>query len=191
MSVYMGANDPLHLDPTNLMAMRGDLHREQFDQSGFAIVPKCGELRVHFLKNVRDSGNYYHNTLFDNNHVSRELLFARFALQVFRLNHLSNFRAGDTRSGGCRGDHGGEGDGGGGIGGDSGRGDNGSTRTRGQKRSRTGKMKEESELVDGRGVKKARRKEKNDDDNEMEIENELDTDAEQGLYPCHLIECGF
>jgi hypothetical protein len=44
-------------------------------------------------------------------------------------------------------------------------------------------------------VKKPRRKEgskeneeKNDDEDEMGIEDELDTGAERGLYPYHLVE---
>jgi hypothetical protein len=70
MDVYMNGNDPLHLDPTNLIAMRADLHLELFGRGAFVIVPKCGELRVHFIKNVPEAGNYYHNTLFVHNHVS-------------------------------------------------------------------------------------------------------------------------
>lgn len=169
----MRGNDPLHLDPSNLVAMRYDLHMAQFDHGTFAIVPKCGELRVHFLKNVCDAGSYYHNVLFANDHVSRQLLFARFAMQIIKIGSAQRVE----HSG-----HG-EGDGGSGSGGGDGVGGSGSklAETRGQaKRKQAGKMKEES--GNAKKIKVANKiKDKDDNEDKMEIEGKLDADAERGL----------
>ena len=175
----MRGNEPMHLDPSNLMAMRYDLHLAQFDHGTFAIVPKCGELRVHFLQNVDNAGNYYHNTLFTNDHVSRQLLFARFAMQIIKFN-----KSGDARGGECSG-HGdsNEIDGGGGVG----RGNGGGGAQR--KRREADEMKEDSGKAEGSGMareKKRRKvakktKDKDDNEDEMEIEAQLDADAERGL----------
>jgi hypothetical protein len=64
MTRYMAGNNPLYLDSTNLVALRSYLYQEQFDKGTFAIVPKCGELRIHFIKNVSSVGNHYHDILF-------------------------------------------------------------------------------------------------------------------------------
>ena len=183
----MRGNEPMYLDPSNLMAMRYDLHLAQFDHGTFAIIPKCGELRVHFLQNVDNAGNYYHNTLFTNDHVSRQLLFARFAMQIIKFNKSGGARGGE-RSGhgdsgsneidggggigrgngsgggsGDGGDGGGRGSGGGGGGTSGGDGVDGSgskhLETRAQrKRREAGKMKEDSGKVEGSGVEKKWRK---------------------------------
>jgi hypothetical protein len=212
MDPYMRGNEPMHLDPSNLMAMRYDLHLAQFDHGTFAIVPKCGELRVHFLQNVDNAGNYYHNTLFTNDHVSCQLLFARFAMQIIKFNKSGGARGGEHsghrdsgsneidggggvgRGNGGGGDSGGRGSGGGGGGTSGGDGVDGSgskhLETRAQrKRRETGKMKDHSGKAEGSGVEKKRRKvakktkDKDDNEDEMEIEDKLHTDAERGLYP--------
>jgi hypothetical protein len=188
MDPYMRGNDPMHLDPSNLVAMRYDLRMAQFDHGTFAIVPKCGELRVHFLKNVRNAGNYYHNTLFANHHVSRELLFARFAMQIIKFNKAGDAQRGERRGHGDSGGNGG-GDGGGSGGGSRDDGVGGSeskhVETRAQtKRKEAGKMEEGSEKAEGSVEKKKRRKvakktkDKDDNEDEMEIESEH---AERGL----------
>ncbi|KAF8224547.1 hypothetical protein L208DRAFT_1078328, partial [Tricholoma matsutake] len=104
----------MHLDPSNLMAMRYDLYSAQFDHGTFAIVPKCGELWVHFLQNVDNAANYYHNTLFTNDHVSHQLLFARFAMQIIKFNKSGGARGGERSGHGDSGSN--EIDGGGGVG---------------------------------------------------------------------------
>ena len=204
MDPYMRGNEPMHLDPSNLMAMRYDLHLAQFDHGTFAIVPKCGELRVHFLQNVASAGNYYHNTRFTNDQVSHQLLFARFAMQIIKFNKSGGARGsersrhGDSGSNeidgvdgvGSRGNGGGGDGGGGGTSGDGGVDASGSgskhLETRGQrKRREAGKMKEDSGKAEGSDMKKKRRKvakkTKDKDDDGMEIEDKLDADAERGL----------
>jgi hypothetical protein len=100
MDPYMRGNNPLHLDPTNLVAMRYDLHMAQFNHGTFAIVPKCGELQVHFLKNVCDAGNYYHNALFANDHVSRQLLFAMQIIKIGSAQRVERSGHGEGHGGG-------------------------------------------------------------------------------------------
>lgn len=197
MDPYMRGNEPMHLDPSNLMAMRYDLHLAQFNHGTFAVVPKCGELRVHFLQNVDNAGNYYHNTPFTNDQVSHQLLFARFAMQIIKFNKSGSIRGGERSSHRDSGSNDSEIDGGDGIGsrgngggGESGGGDgvdgSGSKHleTHAQrKRREAGKMEDSGK----RGVEKKRRKvakktkDKDDNEDEMEIEDKLDTDAERGL----------
>ncbi|KAF5384113.1 hypothetical protein D9615_003225 [Tricholomella constricta] len=182
MDVYMTNNKILHLDPTNLLAMRADLHHKQFEHGTFAIVPKCRELRVHFLENVCNAANYYHNTVFEHRYVSRQLLFARFAMQIINL-HASQFPARDIQRGSSAHGHGGDvGDGGGGSGdvGDAGGSGSGHVETCGRKRARlAGKMKEGT--MEASGSKKTRKKKVKISSaaKRMETESELATDTER------------
>jgi hypothetical protein len=178
MDTYMMGNQPLDLDPTNLVAMRCDLQQEQFDRFTFVIVPKCGELRVHFIKNVPEVGNYYHNSPFAHNHVSLPLLFARFAFQIINL-----IPPIETHMGGDDSGNGGSGEG---IGGENNRGDGGGDgggngiETHGKKRKKEAEPAERSDVmkkgVQGTDVVKKAKK-----DDEIEIGGELDADAERGL----------
>ncbi|KAF5384127.1 hypothetical protein D9615_003228 [Tricholomella constricta] len=174
MGPYTAWNDPLHLDPTNLLAMRSDLHHEQFNHGTFAIVPKCGELRVHFLKNVCNAANYYHNTVFEHRHVSRQLLFARFALQVITLHVLQCCAYGH---GGDASDGGGGGGGGSQDVGDGGGGGSEHVETRGMKRARL--AEEGSGTMEASGSKKTRKKKVKISSaaKRMETESELATDT--------------
>jgi hypothetical protein len=159
MQVYMRGNEPLHLDPSNLMAMRADLYSKHFEPGTFAIVPKCGELRIHFLKRVQNAGNYYHNTLFDNSHVARQLLFARFALQVINSSRSNVFgHDGGGTAGVGGGDH-----------------------EIGRKYSRK-RLRDESDT--GNRIKKIKTKGKGREDTvpEKNTEEEMDADSERGSY---------
>jgi hypothetical protein len=69
MEVYTDIDDyPINEDQYNLFTLRADLHLN-FNQGAFVFVPKSGQLRIHFLKRVRQSGIFYHDTLF--NHHDR------------------------------------------------------------------------------------------------------------------------
>jgi hypothetical protein len=157
MQVYMRGNEPLHLDPSNLMAMRADLYSKHFEPGTFAIVPKCGELRIHFLKRVQNAGNYYHNTLFDNSHVARQLLFARFALQVINSSRSNVFGNDDGGTVGVGGDE------------------------IGRRYSRK-RLRDESDTENR--IKKIRTKGKGREDTvpEKNTEEEMDADSERGSY---------
>ena len=206
MDPYMRGNEPMHLDPSNLMAMRYDLHLAQFNHGTFAVVPKCGELRVHFLQNVDNAGNYYHNTPFTNDQVSHQLLFARFAMQIIKFNKSGSIRGGERSSHRDSGSNDSEIDGGDGIGsrGNGGGGDSGGggdtsggdgvdgsgskhLETHAQRKRREAGKIEDSGKREGSGVEKKRRKvakktkDKDVNEDEMEIEDKLDTDAERGL----------
>ena len=84
--VYADVNDyPLNKDQYNLFTLRADLHLN-FDQGAFVFVPKSGQLQIHFLKHVCQSGILYHDTLFnDHNRLARGFMLARFGWAVIRL----------------------------------------------------------------------------------------------------------
>jgi hypothetical protein len=86
MDVYLIGSRPLHQDPGNLFALRWDLHLGQFNQGRFVIVPKSGQLVVHFLQLANQSAQRYHNVQFDHkNSLSHELLYARFAWALMKI----------------------------------------------------------------------------------------------------------
>jgi hypothetical protein len=86
MQVYLIGTLPLHQDPGNLFALRCDLHLSQFDQGRFVIVPKSGQLVVHFVQPANQSAQRYHNIQFDHkNSLSHELLYARFAWALMKI----------------------------------------------------------------------------------------------------------
>jgi hypothetical protein len=86
MDVYLIGSRPLHQDPGNLFALRWDLHLGQFNQGRFVIVPKSGQLVVHFLQLSYESAQQYHNVQFDHrNSLSHELLYARFAWALMQI----------------------------------------------------------------------------------------------------------
>jgi hypothetical protein len=98
MDVYADMDDySLNEDQYNLFTLRADLHLI-FNQGAFVFVPKSGQLRVHFLKRVRQSGILYHDTLFNHHdRLSRGFLLARFGWAVIRLakEHVRTSRAFD------------------------------------------------------------------------------------------------
>ena len=80
MGYYLDYTSPLHLSPRNLFCLRYDLHLGGFDQAQFVVVPKGGDLVVHFLRRSEEAANLYHNVGFNHgNHLSQEALYARFA----------------------------------------------------------------------------------------------------------------
>ena len=84
--MYLNGSEPLHQDPGNLFALRWDLHLGQFDQGRFVIVPKSGQLVVHFLQPTNQSAQRYHNVQFNHkNSLSHELLYARFAWALMNI----------------------------------------------------------------------------------------------------------
>ncbi|EKM75463.1 hypothetical protein AGABI1DRAFT_132250 [Agaricus bisporus var. burnettii JB137-S8] len=72
-------------NPRNLFTLRLDLLLGQFDEANFVIVPKLGQLVVHFFQ-PNQSAKQYHNTPFGHNHaLSHELLYARFAWSLMKI----------------------------------------------------------------------------------------------------------
>src|ERR1700730_12716909 len=98
MEVYTDIDDyPINEDQHNLFTLRADLHLN-IDQGAFVFVPKSGQLRIHFLKRVRQSGILYHDTLFnDYDRLARGFMLARFGWAVIRLaaEHVRTPRAFD------------------------------------------------------------------------------------------------
>jgi len=86
MEIYAEIEDPpVNEDKYNLFALRADLHLI-FDRSAFIFIPKSGQLRVHFLTRVAESGILYHDTLFnDHNRLARAFMLARFGWAVIQL----------------------------------------------------------------------------------------------------------
>jgi hypothetical protein len=87
MDVYLFDNQCLLSDsPRNLFTLRWDLRLGQFDQAGFVIVPKLGQLVVHFLQPAYQSAQHYHNVQFDHkNTLSHEALYACFAWALMKI----------------------------------------------------------------------------------------------------------
>jgi hypothetical protein len=87
MDVYLFDGQRLLSDsPRNLFTLRWDLNLGQFDQAGFVIVPKLGQLVVHFLQPAHQSAHQYHNVQFDHkNTLSHEALYARFAWALMKI----------------------------------------------------------------------------------------------------------
>jgi hypothetical protein len=86
MKYYFGHARPLHKSPQNLFCLRYDLYYGQIDQAHFAILPKCGKLVLHFLRDSAEYANHYHNVIFDpNNKISHEALYARFAWALMNI----------------------------------------------------------------------------------------------------------
>jgi len=86
MNVYLFEGQPLlSYSQHNLFTLWWDLHLGQFDQAGFVIIPKLGQLVVHFLRPAQ-SAQQYHNIQFDhNNTLSHEALYAHFAWALMKL----------------------------------------------------------------------------------------------------------
>jgi hypothetical protein len=86
MHYYLGDTLPLHHAPRNLCCLRYDLYMGGFDQGQFVVVPKCGNLVVHFLRRSEEAGNLYHNAGFNHkNQVAPEALYARFAWALIKI----------------------------------------------------------------------------------------------------------
>jgi hypothetical protein len=75
-----------HLSSRNLFCLLSDFDFGGFNQAQFVIVPKSGNLVVHFLKPSPGAANLYHNVLFDHgNKISYEALYARFAWALIKI----------------------------------------------------------------------------------------------------------
>jgi len=86
MEAYLDGSKPLYNDQRNLFTLRCDLHLGQFNQGRFIIVPKSGQLVIHFLRPTGESAQLYHNVRFDHkNSLSHELLYARFAWGLMKI----------------------------------------------------------------------------------------------------------
>ncbi|KAF8334555.1 hypothetical protein F5887DRAFT_1256380 [Amanita rubescens] len=150
MHVYLsGDQRSLINSSSNLFTLRWDLRLGLFDQAGFVIAPKLGQLVVHFLQPTNQSAQLYHNVQFDHkNTLSHEALYARFAWALMKIvksstvADMKEFRfltASDTDGGGDDsgvdedggGDEGGGADEDGSCGGDEGGGSSGGRRGRG------------------------------------------------------------
>ena len=82
MHVYLNNDSPPPFadKSRNLCTLRYDLSVGLFDQAKFVIVPKNGQLVVHFLTPTNETVQYYHNVAFNHkNTLSHEALYARFA----------------------------------------------------------------------------------------------------------------
>ena len=69
-------------DSRNLFALRWDLYSMLFDQAKWVVVPKGGQMVVHFINQSFEAAALYHNRTFDTSHLSHEFLFARFAWAI-------------------------------------------------------------------------------------------------------------
>jgi hypothetical protein len=75
-----------HLSLRNLFCLRYDLHLGGFEQAQFVVVPKGGNLVVHFFRRSEEAANLFHNVgLYHKNHLSPEALYARFAWALTKI----------------------------------------------------------------------------------------------------------
>jgi len=83
MDVYSSSNKKHpENDSRNLFALRRDLHSMLFDQAKWVVVPKGGQMVVHFIDQSFEAAALYHNQTFDTSQLSHEFLFARFAWAI-------------------------------------------------------------------------------------------------------------
>jgi HNH endonuclease len=66
-------------DCRNLFTLCWDLHSLLFDQAKWVVMPKGGQMVVHFISQSYEAAALYHNQTFDTAQLSHEFLFARFA----------------------------------------------------------------------------------------------------------------
>jgi hypothetical protein len=86
MEEYLLGDRPLYNDHRNLFTLRCDLHLGQFNQGRFIIVPKSGQLVVHFIRPTGESAQLYHNVQFDHKSpLCHELLYARLAWGLMKI----------------------------------------------------------------------------------------------------------
>jgi hypothetical protein len=69
----------LLISKRNLFALRRDLHSLLFDQAKWVVVPKGGQMVVHFISQSYEAAALYHNKTFNTAQLSHEFLFSRFA----------------------------------------------------------------------------------------------------------------
>lgn len=75
-------------DPRNLFALRWDLHPLLFDQAKWVVVPKGGQMVIHFISQSYEAAPLYHNQRFDTAQLSHEFLFARFGMGNYRTSKV-------------------------------------------------------------------------------------------------------
>ena len=182
MHVYLNddGRPPFADKSRNLCTLRYDLYVGLFDQAKFVIVPKNGQLVVHFLASTHETAQYYHNVHFDHkNTLSHEALYARFAWALMEIVKKIIMRCSKEfnllKATGADSDGGGGGDevGGGDQGGSSRGGRRGSGGKRGGGRGRGGgKRKRDSGGNKGggrgRGGAKRKREDESKDDESRE-----------------------
>ena len=71
-------------DYKNLFALRWDLHSMLFDHAKWVVVPKGGEMVVHFIGQSFEAAALYHNKPFNTANLAHEFLYARFAWAIIR-----------------------------------------------------------------------------------------------------------
>lgn len=83
MQIYSLSNqkEPAN-DSRNIFALRWDLLSSLFDKEKWVVVPKDGQMVVHFIDQSYETAALYHNKMFDTAHSSHEFLFARFAWAI-------------------------------------------------------------------------------------------------------------
>ncbi|KAF8710133.1 hypothetical protein AX14_013428 [Amanita brunnescens Koide BX004] len=82
MRVYSLSDQQEENDSRNLFALRRDLHSLLFDQAKWVVVPKGGQMVVHFISQSYEAAALYHNKAFNTAQLSHEFLFSRFAWAI-------------------------------------------------------------------------------------------------------------
>ena len=82
MRVYSLSEQKEENDSRNLFALRRDLHSLLFDQAKWVVVPKGGQMVVHFISQSYEAAALFHNQTFKTAQLSHEFLFSRFAWAI-------------------------------------------------------------------------------------------------------------
>jgi hypothetical protein len=82
MRLYSLSDHQEENDSRNLFALRWDLHSSLFDQAKWVVVPKGGQMVVHFIGRSYEAAALYHNKPFNTAQLSHEFLFSRFAWAI-------------------------------------------------------------------------------------------------------------
>jgi hypothetical protein len=84
--------------PTNLLALRVDLRTPQFDRCAFVLVPKSGQVVIHFIR-ISGSNPYaakYHNHVISTTYLAPEFVYARFAWSIIQMVKWKDTKAGGS-----------------------------------------------------------------------------------------------
>ncbi|KAK2467350.1 hypothetical protein APHAL10511_000585 [Amanita phalloides] len=82
MRVYSLSEQKEENDSRNLFALRWDLYSLLFDQAKWVVVPKGGQMVIHFISQSYEAAALYHNQTFNTAQLSHEFLFSRFAWAI-------------------------------------------------------------------------------------------------------------
>ena len=80
--VYSLSEQKEENDSRNLFTLHLDLHSLLFDQEKWVVIPKGGQMVIHFIGQSYEAAALYHNQTFNTTQLSHEFLFSCFAWAI-------------------------------------------------------------------------------------------------------------